>query len=112
MISHRQHDNGFTLIELVMVVVVLGILAGVVAFGMGSVANGTKDGPCEIDRRTLVGATAIYLSKHGGTTIPPANPSPDGYEQTLVDADLLESTSVFHRLDATGLITIETGSQC
>ena len=100
------------MIEVVIVVVLMGVLAGAVAFGVGSVASGASDGPCVVDRRTLGGASAIYLSQDGVSSIPAANASVDGYEQTLVDADLLESTSQLHDLDSAGTITVAASSPC
>jgi prepilin-type N-terminal cleavage/methylation domain-containing protein len=53
--------SGFTLIELMIVIVVLGILAGVVLFKVGSFRDEASVSACRTDARTLATANAAYV---------------------------------------------------
>lgn len=89
--SRLRKQEGFTLIELMIVIVVLGILAGLVLLGMGSFTSDAKaakktanDDTCataqaaadayneahpDATQRTM----ANYMKNAGDCTVPPAN---------------------------------------
>lgn len=105
-------DEGFTLIELLVVIVVLGVLATVVVMALGGIRDDSQDSACPADFRILNTATEAYFVQFDATTIPQAVPTPDGYEQTIVDAGLMRQVSDWYDLDATGNLIVPTGSPC
>ena len=64
-IEARHREGGFTLIELMIVMVVLGILAGIVIFKVGAFRDSAAAATCRSDVRSLATANAAYMVKHG-----------------------------------------------
>lgn len=54
---NTKQDKGFTLVELLIVIVILGILATVTVFAVRGITDRGQDNACEVEARTL--ATAI-----------------------------------------------------
>lgn len=108
-----EHEgSGFTLIEVLIVIVVLGILASVVVFALLGTRNTTYANACPAEGRTLITAAEAYLTTYGGPAIPAANATPDGIEQTLVDADLIRDVSGWYDVDPAGDLVLPAGSPC
>ena len=63
----RAPSSGFTLVELLIVGVILGILGGVVVFGAGRLADDASDTSCRTERDQLVVAVEAYVATHPGT---------------------------------------------
>jgi general secretion pathway protein G len=57
------NEAGFTLVELLIVVVVLGILVAVVMFEVGTFRREAADQACATDRRQVEKAAQAYLAK-------------------------------------------------
>lgn len=57
--------DGFSLIELLIVIVVLGILATVVVFSVRGIVDRGEQSSQEIDQRVLVTALENYYARHG-----------------------------------------------
>jgi len=57
--------GGFTLLELLIVIVVLGILAGIVGFAVSNFRSDAVNSACRTDVRTLQTASAAYAVNHG-----------------------------------------------
>ena len=47
--KHRDGEGGFTLVELLVVIVILGVLAGVVVFAVGGINNKSLKSACNSD---------------------------------------------------------------
>ena len=60
-----RDERGFTLLELMIVIVVLGILAGIVLFRVGGFRSEAMSSACATDVRTLATANAAYVVRHG-----------------------------------------------
>jgi prepilin-type N-terminal cleavage/methylation domain-containing protein len=62
-------DDGFTMIEILIVVVVLGILAAVVIFALGGLTGKTAVAACEADGATIATAIADFNAQNPGTNL-------------------------------------------
>ena len=65
-ISRMRNEEGFTLIELMIVMIVLGILAGIVLFAVGTFQSDAESSSCEADQRNLATAKAAYKARNDG----------------------------------------------
>ena len=67
--SHEDHQNiveqGFTLVELLIVIVILGILAGIVVFAVGNLTSNAKTNACATEKSTIVAALEAYKAQNG-----------------------------------------------
>ncbi|MFZ3009609.1 MAG: prepilin-type N-terminal cleavage/methylation domain-containing protein [Candidatus Microsaccharimonas sp.] len=62
----RSLKQGFTIVELLIVIVVIGILAAVAIVGYGSIQNGAKDKTVLSDGKGVAAEVARYMTKNGG----------------------------------------------
>ena len=60
-----QQEAGFTLVELLIVIVILGVLAGVVVFSVRGVTSTGNQAACKADVETISSATEAYRAKNG-----------------------------------------------
>jgi prepilin-type N-terminal cleavage/methylation domain-containing protein len=109
---HDGDDSGFSLIELLVVILILGILAAVVVLAIGVFRDDAEDSACPADFRNLITASEAYFVQFDTTTIPQANATGDGYEQTLVDVGLARQVSQWYDLEADGELAVPAGSPC
>lgn len=61
----RKSESGFTLTELLITIVILGVLAGIVVFAVTSFSDDGKQVACETDRKNVEIAAEAYLAKVG-----------------------------------------------
>ena len=57
-------QRGFTLVELLVVIVILGILAAVVVFAVGGITNKGKSSACQIEVRSVNTAIQAYYAQN------------------------------------------------
>ncbi len=95
----EKKDRGFTLVELLIVIVILGILATVTVFAVRGITDRGKASTCQADKKTLETAVEAYWAQTG------ANPS----EADLVTAKLLVSVSPNYDV-AAGVISPQAGN--
>jgi general secretion pathway protein G len=81
----RRSEHGFTLTELLIVIVVMGILAGVVVFAMSGVTNHAKSSACTTEKQTIDTAEDAYYAN-------PTNKSQYGTVAKLVSGGYLKAT--------------------
>jgi prepilin-type N-terminal cleavage/methylation domain-containing protein len=67
--SPEDHKNllqrGFTLVELLIVIVILGILAGIVVFAVGNLTSNAKTNACATEKATISTAAEAYKANTG-----------------------------------------------
>jgi general secretion pathway protein G len=115
----EKQDKGFTLVELLIVIVILGILATVTVFAVRGITDQGKASTCKADSKTLQTAFEAYTAQYGGTTIPVTGGTlpPDHSatftalgatpELTLVNAGFIRGASSNWVLAADGVLTVE-----
>ncbi len=58
--------KGFTLVELLVVIVILGVLAAVVVFSVSGITNNSDKSACKTQLRTIETAVEAYRAQEGG----------------------------------------------
>ena len=67
LVEKKRQEEGFTLIEMLIVVIILGILAAVVVFGVATFREDSVENACVTDAKSVETAAAAYKAKTGST---------------------------------------------
>lgn len=109
-IHKNDQDKGFTLVELLIVIVILGILSTVTVFAVRGITNNGKKSACAADKKTLEVAAESYMATNGAY---PADVA------TMVSSGLLQDASTGNWTyagpaagDTTYSITAVAGGPC
>jgi prepilin-type N-terminal cleavage/methylation domain-containing protein len=114
--KNNNKDQGFTLVELLIVIVILGILATVTVFAVRGITDKGQISACSADEKTLQVAVESYFAQYGGTAIPntaDGGTAPTGVTwtegatapDTLVASGLLVDVSTNYTVAANGTLT-------
>jgi prepilin-type N-terminal cleavage/methylation domain-containing protein len=74
--KRHSGEAGFTLVELLVVIVILGVLAGIVVFAVGGITNNSTKSACASDVASVQTAEDTYFAQNnayvaiGGATPP------------------------------------------
>ncbi|MFK8025159.1 MAG: type II secretion system protein [Ilumatobacter sp.] len=63
---NKNQDKGFTLVELLIVIVILGILATVTVFAVSGVTSEANENACGIEQKNIETAIAAYNAENSG----------------------------------------------
>lgn len=61
----NNQDKGFTLVELLIVIVILGILATVTVFAVRGITDKGQENACDVEGRTLDTAIEAFYAQEG-----------------------------------------------
>jgi prepilin-type N-terminal cleavage/methylation domain-containing protein len=70
----RASENGFTLTELLIVIVILGVLTGVVVIAVGAFTDRGETAACKSDKKSVETAAEAYRAKVGHYPDATSNP--------------------------------------
>jgi prepilin-type N-terminal cleavage/methylation domain-containing protein len=117
--SEKDHKNvieqGFTLVELLIVIVILGILAGIVVFAVGNLTSNAKTNACATEKATISTALEAYKANTG---VYPTAAAAGGGAHTAMDlldgvtaapagvGTLLKSAPADYKVDDSGNISL------
>ena len=97
--------------EILVVIVILGILAVVVAFSVRGVADRGETTACGADADTLTTAANVYMTQERVDALPAIGSSANRYELFLIDTGLIKQVSTKYDLREDGSVTT-TGQPC
>ena len=109
-------QKGFTLVELLVVIVILGILAAVVVFAVGGSTESAQTNACKAEISTAAAGVEAYAAKFEGTYPAPAGTR--GWDNLLTQdvpnkkLKLLRSAPKNYTLGASGAITPTPALKC
>jgi general secretion pathway protein G len=66
--QEQDQDKGFTLVELLIVIVILGILATVTVFAVRGITDQGQTSACNADKKTMQTAVEAYYAQNGSST--------------------------------------------
>ena len=95
-------QKGFTLVELLVVISILGILAAVVVFSVTGITDKGQTSACKTDSSEIRTAVAAYQAKNNPTDTPTMT--------DLVNAGLLQQASTLYTISYTGSTLNLTGT--
>jgi prepilin-type N-terminal cleavage/methylation domain-containing protein len=98
--SHR--DGGFTLVEIVIAIVLVGILSAVVVVGIGNLTDKGETAACQASLDAAKAATVVYYSSN-------SNVWPATMQAMTATSPAALSLPSGVSLDATGLIATGSG---
>ena len=93
--SHRDESSGFTLVELLIVIVVLGVLAAIVVFSLTGVTSKSQAAVCQSDAKTVgIGVGALKSENSKLTNLTSGSSSGGVWTSGSWEADLLSNGKI------------------
>jgi general secretion pathway protein G len=99
----RRNQDGFTLVELLIVIVILGILAGIVVFAVNGITDRGVKSACKTDAQTVQVASEAYYAQHSAWAGSIADQTVPG----TYDADSLVGSGLLQKAPSTDKYTVK-----
>ncbi|MFT6292360.1 MAG: prepilin-type N-terminal cleavage/methylation domain-containing protein [Ilumatobacter sp.] len=111
---NNNQDKGFTLVELLIVIVILGILATVTVFAVQGITEKGQDNACNVEQRALETAVEAYyvdqtVQAYPGTL---AALTPKFTKTAADEAGEGNLTGTWTYTSATGSVEATVGGKC
>jgi len=102
--TSSKRDKGFTLVELLIVIVILGILATVTVFAVRGITNKGETSACSADKKTLEVAIESWyaLPASGVNARTDAAPAGEPSSDDLIASGLLRTVSTKYTVGIAG----------
>lgn len=95
--TKKANDEGFTLVEMLIVIVVLGVLAGITVFGIATFRDDAEASACDASVKTVSTAVDAYRAKSTTSAVPTMT--------QLVDGDYIKEEPTGVSIDEDGNVT-------
>jgi general secretion pathway protein G len=103
----KKRDKGFTLVELLIVIVILGILATVTVFAVRGLTSDAKTNACAQEKKSLETSVEAYFAKTGASTIAGADAAA---RAATIEAEGFTATSPMYSVNADGTLSVVSGN--
>ena len=100
-VEETKQDKGFTLVELLIVIVILGILATVTVFAVRGITDQGKSSTCKADKKTLETAVEAWYAQNG-TAVDPV--------EAQLTPSFLHEQSANYDVAANGQVVAQAGN--
>jgi prepilin-type N-terminal cleavage/methylation domain-containing protein len=103
--GRRADDDGFTLIEILIAIVLVGILSAVAVLGIGSLLGKAKSSACAAERDSLTTAVTAYFALNNVDKIPADPDNNVTPMDTIRLAGLINENSKMYAIGSDGSLT-------